>query len=410
MSYMRFYSTASFSLNMWENWGNWDGTLQYSTNANTWTTWNGTTTISAAATSGVYNLYLRGINNSYITMNDPVEDYAHSFEFTGTQPIDCEGNIESLLDYTAVDNEQHPFMDEYAFKELFNGVTLLRTAPELPATTLASNCYADMFSGCTSLIEAPELPATSLASGCYSGMFYSCTSLTTAPELPATTLSVNCYSNMFNGCSSLITAPELPATVLTQGCYYRMFAGCTSLTVSPKLPATILARSCYSYMFQGCTSLTTISKLPALDSAMWCYERMFDGTNLTLTATSDSTHATEFRIPMTGTISRVVASWNSYMFPTSSTIREPDINTTYYINATLIDPSINYMVTKSELSSIASAIREKTGNNITLTYPDDFISELNNIQPGEMTTFLSGSSLPANSLGVDGDFYTYTGS
>ena len=33
--------------------------------------------------------------------------------------------------------------------------------------------------------------------------FSNCTSLTTAPELPATTLANNCYSKMFSGCTSL---------------------------------------------------------------------------------------------------------------------------------------------------------------------------------------------------------------
>ena len=60
-----------------------------------------------------------------------------------------------------------------------------------------------MFSGCTSLVTAPELPATTLATCCYLNMFGRCTSLTTAPVLPATKLSGNCYQSMFSGCSKL---------------------------------------------------------------------------------------------------------------------------------------------------------------------------------------------------------------
>ena len=60
-----------------------------------------------------------------------------------------------------------------------------------------------MFKGCTGLTTAPELPATTLATFCYREMFYGCTSLTTAPELPATTLAFHCYRDMFNGCSKL---------------------------------------------------------------------------------------------------------------------------------------------------------------------------------------------------------------
>ena len=61
-------------------------------------------------------------------------------------------------------------------------------------------------------------------------MFSYCTSLTAAPELPATTLANNCYSCMFTGCSSLISAPELPATNLVSYCYSGMFSYCSSLT------------------------------------------------------------------------------------------------------------------------------------------------------------------------------------
>ena len=34
-------------------------------------------------------------------------------------------------------------------------------------------------------------------------MFSGCTGLTTAPELPATTLTSNCYNGMFSGCTKL---------------------------------------------------------------------------------------------------------------------------------------------------------------------------------------------------------------
>ena len=60
-----------------------------------------------------------------------------------------------------------------------------------------------MFNGCTSLTSAPELPATTLASSCYSNMFYNCKSLTTAPEIAATTLVSNCCEKMFYNCSNL---------------------------------------------------------------------------------------------------------------------------------------------------------------------------------------------------------------
>ena len=60
-------------------------------------------------------------------------------------------------------------------------------------------------------------------------MFMNCSSLTTAPELLATTLASNCYEYMFSGCTSLTTAPELPATTLAENCYNGMFGGCSML-------------------------------------------------------------------------------------------------------------------------------------------------------------------------------------
>ena len=119
---------------------------------------------------------------------------------------------------------------ESCYYNTFQGCTSLRTAPELPATTLSEGCYESMFDNCTSLMQAPELPATTIATNCYSRMFYNCLSLTQAPSiLPATTLAGGCYSDMFNNCSSLVQAPELPATTLQFNCYSNMFRGCSEL-------------------------------------------------------------------------------------------------------------------------------------------------------------------------------------
>jgi hypothetical protein len=51
-------------------------------------------------------------------------------------------------------------------------------------------------------------------------MFYGCTSLTNAPDLPATTLASNCYEYMFQGCSNLnyikCLATDMSATNCTK--------------------------------------------------------------------------------------------------------------------------------------------------------------------------------------------------
>jgi hypothetical protein len=49
-------------------------------------------------------------------------------------------------------------------------------------------------------------------------MFQSCSGLTTAPELPATTLASNCYSYMFNYCSKLNYIKMLATDISASNC------------------------------------------------------------------------------------------------------------------------------------------------------------------------------------------------
>ena len=182
--------------------------------------------------------------------------------FSASGNYNAYGNTMSLLFYDNYYGSQIPTnYYNYTFRRLFYDDTHILSAPLLPATTLASNCYESMFYGCTSLTAAPNLPATTLVYYCYRSMFQGCTSLTTAPALPATKLVNYCYSGMFRECTSLTTAPELPATTLANGCYGGMFYNCTSLTTAPELPATTLVSDCYAMMFFGCTNLNYIKCL-----------------------------------------------------------------------------------------------------------------------------------------------------
>ena len=217
--------------------------LQYSTDNSTWQEWDGRV-INLAAGQKVYIKALNP-NPNGMAKNDGMQ--YHKFIFEGK--IAASGNIQYLLEDTGSRTD----VPAYAYDYMFSGCTSLASAPELPATTLANNCYSGMFSSCTNLTQAPALPATTLADYCYGDMFSNCTSLTSAPELPATTLDYGCYSGMFNGCTSLASAPELPATTLANNCYDYMFKGCTNLTQAPALPATTLASLCYNNMFKGCT-------------------------------------------------------------------------------------------------------------------------------------------------------------
>ena len=241
----------------------WDGTLEWSTDHNAWTTLAGTEAMQSANKK----LYLRGKNTTLFKNEEGIM-------WQLSQQADCSGNIQTLLDW---ENPSVIIGTSQCYSGLFYGCTNLTSAPELRATTLSWGCYTAMFQGCTSLTSAPVLPATALAKYCYQGMFQDCTSLITAPELPATTLMTYCYQGMFQGCTSLTSAPVLPATALENACYQGMFQGCTSLITAPELPATTLKYQCYEQMFKGCTSLTTAPELRATTLANWCYQFMFRG-------------------------------------------------------------------------------------------------------------------------------------
>ena len=201
-SYLTFSSPNSFTLAVGDATKHWDGTLEYFTSDKTWSTWDGTTTLSSVDNDGDNILYLRGTGNTVVSYLDEIL-YEYVPWLINGADVRCNGNIETLPDYATVEAGQHPTMADGCYAGMFNRCTSLTQAPALPATTLAVNCYRGMFSGCTGLTQAPALPATTLAESCYASMFQSCTSLTQAPALPVTTLADDCYSGMFNGCTSI---------------------------------------------------------------------------------------------------------------------------------------------------------------------------------------------------------------
>ena len=188
--------------------------LQYSVNNGKWENVEKDIPVTFGGTNGT--LRLRGTNingtaSSSIALSN--------IRFTDkTVKVACTGDIRTLLDwrnYSTVNTQNARFCN------LFIDCAVLTSAPELPATTLAKNCYDSMFSGCTSLTDAPVLPATKLADFCYSTMFYGCTSLTSAPKLSAEKLANNCYTYMFSNCNSLSTITMLaPASKINLTPYF----------------------------------------------------------------------------------------------------------------------------------------------------------------------------------------------
>ena len=205
--------------------------LQYSVNGGDWkTVVAGGEGVTFGGTNG--DLRLRGTNikgtasglNAYSTIT-----------FTNDVNVTCTGDIRTLLDwrnYSTVNTQNARFC--YLFKDC----SVLTSAPDLPATTLAYRCYFKMFEGCTSLTSAPELKATALADYCYFSMFRGCTSLTSAPKLTATELTYYCYSNMFYNCTKLSTvtmlAPSDQISKATSCCDNWLYNAGTDKTVTSR--------------------------------------------------------------------------------------------------------------------------------------------------------------------------------
>ena len=180
--------------------------LEYSLDGNEWTAVEKDKEVEFGGEKG--SLFLRGKN-----INGTASNFSEYSTITFTDKnvnVACTGDIRTLLDwrnYSTVDTQNARFCS------LFRNCAVLTSAPKLPATALADDCYYFMFGSCTSLTAAPELPATKLADYCYSSMFTECTSLTSAPELPATTLGEGCYSSMFADCTKLSTVTMLAPSV-----------------------------------------------------------------------------------------------------------------------------------------------------------------------------------------------------
>ena len=102
--------------------------------------------------------------------------------------------------------------------------------PQNSEKIVSSMYFRNLFGDNNALVYAHNLILPDYVNDLfYAGMFAGCSNLQTAPQLPATTLAPQCYVNMFSGCQSLTSAPDLTAKTLQRGCYESMFDNCTSL-------------------------------------------------------------------------------------------------------------------------------------------------------------------------------------
>ena len=263
----------------------------------------------------------RGETVKFRCVNHPTTQsatkYIH-FEMSGV--FEASGDCNSLLspNYASIRSLNGY---SYAFYKLFCDCGSLTTAPTLPATTLAKDCYRYMFSGCTALTQVPSLPAMELERGCYESMFKDCVSLTQAPSaLPAIDLAPRGYFGMFEGCTSLINAPTIAATTCRIGSdkydnahLSYMFRNCTALANPPEIHLTTLAYHALYFMFSGCTSLIRAPRLPAMTLEEGCYYGMFSRcSSLTEASIAATTTATD---ALTNWLDGVAASGTVYADP-----------------------------------------------------------------------------------------------
>ena len=272
--------------------------LYYSVGDSDWQSVKANTEVEFGGSKG--NLRLRGKCQEGTSFSVT----SATISFTENVPVSCEGDIRTLIDW---ENYATADTENAKFSNLFEGCSVLTSAPDLPSKNLSKGCYFKMFKGCTSLKIAPALPATVLANTCYESMFYGCTGLTTAPALPATALAESCYSSMFYGCTLLGNAPDLPAEKVPYNAYNNMFNGCTLLEVMPRISAKTVGAYGMQKMFYGCHNLSKVTdlcietfetnnngvgyncdgmfsyckkltaapKLPATKLADYCYQAMF---------------------------------------------------------------------------------------------------------------------------------------
>ena len=128
----------------------------------------------------------------------------------------------------------------------------------LPATTLPENCYQQMFRNCTSLTAAPVFRAENVAYRCCYNMFRDCSNLANVSgiELPALTLAIDCYRELFRKCKKLESSPMLPAPTLVQECYRQMFSD-TKLKSLTCLATDISALRCLDQWMSGVSTVGT---------------------------------------------------------------------------------------------------------------------------------------------------------
>ncbi len=189
-------------------------------------------------------------------------------KFGGTTgKLKLEGNINTLINYTASDLGSNFEVPAYACKSMFGGLKNLVDVSELylPSMNLSEQCYYYMFVTAP-ITSAPVLPATKLTSECYRFMFQNCKQLKTAQNIfPATTLAYRSYQSMFMGCSELSNDFTILATTLEDSACLNMFKNAYKVNYIKCLATDISATDCTKTWVDGVAPTGTFVKATSMN-------------------------------------------------------------------------------------------------------------------------------------------------
>ena len=231
--------------------------LEYSTDKNTWTTWEETEGVRSVEIPANGTVYLKGDN-----VNGFAVDSSNYFKFSSTGNVNADGDMMSIINKNGSNT-----VPAYAFCNLFNSMNTLKKAPAINATTYGSYCCRTTFNGCRNLTDISNFkivnPSFSDNSAYqFFGTFLGCWGLTTVDVFNGSTVvcsAESTYNQMFAYCQAMITPPEFTISNTSQGAFIGMFQNCTSLTQISNIHfnATTLSGGTFMNTFQNCTSLTT---------------------------------------------------------------------------------------------------------------------------------------------------------
>lgn len=160
-TYLTFSSPGAFTLRTNNNAVNWDGVLEYSTDAETWAAWDGT----EIASGGGNRLYLRGTGNTYVSGTGGSPSTGYKYWTLSGADISCSGGVETLLDWETVAAGGHPEAAIRCFYMLFLHNACLISAPDLTLPEAPEQAYLQMFQE-TGITQPPRITTRVFGHAC----------------------------------------------------------------------------------------------------------------------------------------------------------------------------------------------------------------------------------------------------